>query len=114
MTGDGGTGQNPYERLTWSGLSSLSPSLQIANLSTQQQANRYTFDSGVFYGVTAASGVALAENIWKTYLEPRLGKADNRDDGSPDDPNSQSPPVKQDDQDAPSDSAESAEEGSAS
>ena len=64
----GATGQTADEIYTWNGLSSLSPSLQVANLAGEQAANNYTFYAGVSFGIAGASGVAFVEKAWTTYL----------------------------------------------
>ena len=60
---------NSDEQYTWNGLSSLSPSLLVANVTGVQDVSKWSFDSGVLYGVLAATGIGCLEKLWCIYLE---------------------------------------------
>ncbi len=66
--GAGATAENDSV-YTWNGLSSLSPSLDVSNLSAQTASNKYAFASGVFYGVGAGAGVAFFGEAWGQYVK---------------------------------------------
>jgi hypothetical protein len=64
----GSPGQGVAEDYTWSGLSSLSPSLIVSNLASQQKVSHYTFLAGVLLGIAGGAVVPLLERIWPRHI----------------------------------------------
>jgi hypothetical protein len=66
--GKGSPGRGAVEDYTWSGLSSLSPSLIVSNLAGQQTVSRYTFLAGVLLGIAGGAMVTFLERIWPRHI----------------------------------------------
>ncbi len=60
----GSPGQGVVEDYTWSGLSSLSPSLIVSNLAGQQAVSRYTFLAGILLGIAGGAAASFLQEIW--------------------------------------------------
>ncbi len=56
----GGPGQN----YSWTGYSSLSPSLIVSNLAGQQKASHYTFIAGILLGIAGGTAAPFLEKVW--------------------------------------------------
>jgi len=95
--GKGSPGQGAAEDYTWSGPSSLSPSLIVSNLAGQQEVSHYTFLAGVLLGIAGGAVVTFLERIWPRHIFPKSKRAKKKDpDASKDIPASQTPPVRTD------------------
>ncbi|HTZ23663.1 MAG TPA: hypothetical protein VMC83_06700 [Streptosporangiaceae bacterium] len=64
-------GQSAAEDYTWSGPSSLSPSMIVSNLAGQQQVSRYTFLAGILLGIAGGAVVTFLERIWPKHIFPK-------------------------------------------
>jgi hypothetical protein len=70
-TDHGGTGQNPDQKYTWDGLSSLLPSFVVTNIAGTQDASRYAFDDGIAFGLLGAALIALFDKLWDLFVDWR-------------------------------------------
>jgi hypothetical protein len=70
----GSPGQTAAEDYTWSGPSSLSPSMIVSNLAGQQEVSRYTFLAGILLGIAGGALVTFLERIWPEHIFPKRKK----------------------------------------
>ncbi|MFI5079919.1 MAG: hypothetical protein ACHQCE_02520 [Streptosporangiales bacterium] len=59
------------DQITWQGISSLSPSLLVTNLTAEHNLNRYTFFSGILFGICGGAVVTLLVESVDAWREAR-------------------------------------------
>ena len=59
------------DQITWQGISSLSPSLLVTNLTAEHNLNRYTFFSGILFGIFGGALVTLLVESVDAWREAR-------------------------------------------
>jgi hypothetical protein len=74
---NGRPGQTAGEAFTWSGASSLSPSLIVTNVKGAQAASHDTFFAGIFLGIAAGILAPLLERVWAVLFR----KEDAKEEG---------------------------------
>jgi len=62
------------DQITWQGISSLSPSLLVTNLTAEHNLNRYTFFAGILFGVCGGAIVTLLVESVDAWRETRKGE----------------------------------------
>jgi len=74
--GKGSPGRGVAEDYTWSGLSSLSPSLIVSNLAGQQAVNRYIFVAGILLGIAGGAAASFLQEVWPKIIWPKSGRTE--------------------------------------
>jgi hypothetical protein len=77
--GRGSPGQGVAENYTWTGLSSLSPSLIVSNLAGQQQVSHYSFLAGILLGIAGGAAASFLQEIWPKTVWPKSSSTEGND-----------------------------------
>ena len=70
----GSTGQGVAEDYTWTGLSSLSPSLIVSNLAGEQEVNHYIFLAGILLGIAGGIAASFLQEVWPKIIWPKSSR----------------------------------------
>lgn len=76
----GSTGQGVAENYTWTGLSSLSPSVIVSNLAGQQEVSHYIFLAGILLGIAGGIAASFLQEVWPKIIWPKISRPEK--DGS--------------------------------
>jgi hypothetical protein len=74
----GGGGQGGAEDYTWTGLSSLSPSVVVSNLAGQQEVSRYIFIAGILLGIAGGIGASFLQEVWPKIIWPNSNRPEKK------------------------------------
>ena len=77
--GKGSPGQGVAENYTWTGLSSLSPSLIVANLAGQQEVSHYSFLAGILLGIAGGAAASFLQEVWPKIVWPKSSSTEEND-----------------------------------